>query len=160
MNEETVILIAEDDAGHFALVKKNLWRSCTYNDILHFADGRAILDFLLMKGDGPHMTPDTPYILLLDIRMPKVDGIEVLHEIRAEEALKVLPVIMLTTTDNPTEVDRCYKAGCNSYIVKPSDYNMFMACVEQLGMFLSIPSLQVPRLMPIEKSRNVTGQNL
>ena len=77
MRDDAVILIAEDDTGHFALVKKNLWRSCVCNDILHFRDGQEILDFLFMRGDGPKMIPGTPYILLLDIRMPKVDGIEV-----------------------------------------------------------------------------------
>lgn len=146
MKDNTIILIAEDDAGHFALVKKNLWRSCVSNSFLHFKDGQEVLDFLFMRGDGPEMTPNTPYLLLLDIRMPKVDGIEVLQEIKQHPELKKIPVIMLTTTDNPKEVQRCHDMGCSFYIVKPSNYNDFMAHVEHLGAFLSLPGVGIPAL--------------
>src|SRR4030042_347220 len=98
MREDTVILIAEDDAGHFALVKKNLWRTCVSNSFLHFRNGEEVLDFLFMRGDGPTMTPNTAYLLLLDIRMPKVDGIEVLRQIKADPQLRKIPVMMLRTT--------------------------------------------------------------
>ena len=148
MNDEAVIIIAEDDAGHFALVKKNLWRTCVHNDIMHFKDGQEVLDFLFMKNqDGPNRSPNGSYLLLLDIRLPKVDGIEVLKQIKADEKLRKIPVIMLTTTDDPAEVDRCYAIGCNFYMVKPANYNDFMQSVEQMGIFLSLTSLKVP---PIE----------
>lgn len=144
MKEDTIILIAEDDAGHFALVKKNLWRSCVSNSFLHFRDGQEVLDFLFMRGDGPQMSPNTSYLLLLDIRMPKVDGIEVLQEIKQHPELKKIPVIMLTTTDNSKEVQRCHDMGCSFYIVKPSNYNEFMSNVEHLGAMLSLPGVQIP----------------
>ncbi|HPD46039.1 MAG TPA: response regulator [Anaerohalosphaeraceae bacterium] len=148
MREDTVILIAEDDAGHFALVKKNLWRTCVTSSFMHFRNGQEVLDFLLGKGDGPKITPNTPYVLLLDIRMPKVDGIEVLHQIKADPELRRIPVIMLTTTTEPTEVQRAYDAGCSFYIVKPSDYSEFMACVEHIGALLSLEGVKVPLVYP------------
>ena len=133
MREDTVILIAEDDTGHFALVKKNLWRSCVSNSFLHFKNGQEVLDFLYMRGDGPKMTSNTSYMLLLDIRMPRVNGMEVLQEIKQHPELKKIPVIMLTTTDSPMEVQRSHDMGCSFYMVKPPNYNDFMASVEHLG---------------------------
>jgi len=146
MNENTVILIAEDDAGHFALVKKNLWRMCITTSFLHFRNGQEVLDFLYMRGDGPVMIPGTPYLLLLDIRMPKVDGIEVLRQIKADSELRKMPVMMLTTTSEPAEVQRCYDMGCSFYIVKPSHYSDFMSCVEHLGNMLCVDGVEVPRI--------------
>ena len=98
MLEDTVILIAEDDAGHFALLKKNLWRSCVANDILQFKDGEEILKFLFGEGEGGKREAGRRYILLLDIRMPKIDGREVLGRIKADEELKKMPVIPRRTT--------------------------------------------------------------
>ncbi len=142
--KETVILIAEDDTGHFELVKRNLWRSCVENQILHFKDGQAILDFLFKTGDGIKRKEDCRYLLLLDIRMPKVDGREVLRRIKDDEELKKIPVIMLTTTDEAAEIDRCYELGCSFYLAKPADYNKFMQAVENLGAFLSLNGVMVP----------------
>jgi len=144
MIEETVILIAEDDSGHFALVKRNLWRSCVADDIIQFKDGQEILDFLLNKDGEAHRKPNTRYLLLLDIRMPKVDGKEVLARIKEDSRLRKLPVIMLTTTDDEAEIERCYRAGCNFYIAKPSDYNKFMEAVQNLGEFLSSGGIKIP----------------
>ena len=153
MRDDAVILVAEDDAGHFVLVKKNLWRSCVTNDILHFKDGQEVLDFLFQRGDGPKMVPDTPYLLLLDIRMPKVDGIEVLRQMQGDANLRKIPVVILTTTDEQEEVKRCYDLGCSFYIVKPANYNDFMSAVEQLGSFLSLPGVKFPKVYDNELSR-------
>src|SRR5438105_2003731 len=122
MKQEVVILIAEDDAGHARLIEKNLSRAGLNNQIVRFENGQAILDFLLCRGPGPKRTPETPYLLLLDIRMPKVDGVEVLRQIKGHPELRKMPVSMLTTTDDPREVGRCHELGCNNYIVKPVDY--------------------------------------
>jgi len=154
MTDETIILIAEDDFGHFALVKKNLWRSCVYSDIYHFKDGQEILDFLFMRNTtGPKRQPNVSYVLLLDIRMPKVDGVEVLTQIKQDKELHKMPVIILTTTDDPQEVQRCYDRGANLYIAKPTDYTAFMDTVERLGHFLSIASVKVPRV-PVSGASN------
>jgi CheY-like chemotaxis protein len=143
MKQNVTILIAEDDTGHFTLVRKNLARSSIANQILRFKDGQEIIDFLFGTTQTPLFDPRTAYVLLLDIRMPKIDGVEVLRRIKADDVLKRIPVIMLTTTDDPTEVNRCYSLGCSFYIVKPADYVEFMAAVEQLGKFLSLPAVQV-----------------
>jgi CheY-like chemotaxis protein len=141
---EVSILIAEDDAGHARLIEKNLARGGLSNGIKRFDNGQAILDFLFQTGPGPHREPDKPYLLLLDIRMPKVDGVEVLRRIKAHPELRRIPVIMLTTTDDPREVERCHDIGCSSYIVKPVDYQRFADAVTRLGLYISL--VQVPEL--------------
>jgi CheY-like chemotaxis protein len=144
MTKEVVILIADDDAGHTRLIEKNLQRAGLHNSILRFENGQDILDFLLNRGKGSKCLPDTSYLLLLDIRMPKVDGIEVLRQLRADPELRKLPVTMLTTTDDPREVARCHELGCGNYIVKPVDYEKFAEAIQQLGFFISL--VQVPEL--------------
>lgn len=143
---DLIIIVAEDDAGHFELVRKNLWLSCIDNDILHFSDGQQILDFLFQKGHRGHRIDGQDYIILLDIRMPKVDGREVLKCIKNDPKLKKIPVIMLTTTDDDKEVDLCYDLGCSFYMVKPINYSSFMEAVESLGKFLSLDNLKVPKV--------------
>ncbi|MFH1616018.1 MAG: response regulator [Planctomycetota bacterium] len=146
MEQEFVVLIAEDDAGHFALVKKNLWRSCVTKDILHFKDGQEILDFLFMRGDRQKRQAGGRYVLLLDIRMPKVDGREVLRQLKEDDRLCKIPVIMLTTTEDEGEIQRCYEIGCSFYIVKPVDYNKFMEAMDRLGRFLSLEGIKVAQI--------------
>jgi CheY-like chemotaxis protein len=85
--------------------------------------------------NGPR---DIPLLLLLDINMPFVDGIEVLRQIKAEELTAKMPVIMLTTTDDPREIQRCYELGCSVYITKPVEYDSFVEAVKRLGLFLQI----------------------
>src|SRR4051812_46487111 len=101
MTQEVVILIADDDAGHARLIEKNLQRVDLHNAIIRFENGQDILDFLFERGSGVKRSNDTAYLLLLDIRMPKVDGVEVLRQVKADPELRKLPVIMLTTTDDP-----------------------------------------------------------
>jgi CheY-like chemotaxis protein len=144
MNRDVVLLIADDDAGHARLIEKNLRRAGLSNQILRFADGQQILDFLFQRGDGPKRSAETPYLLLLDIRMPKVDGVEVLRQIKADAALRKISVSMLTTTDDPREVERCHALGCNNYIVKPVDYEKFSEAINKLGLFISL--VQVPEI--------------
>jgi CheY-like chemotaxis protein len=138
MTEEVVIVVAEDDAGHARLVEKNLARVGLHNPIQRFENGQEVLDFFFQRGPGPHRRPDTAYLLLLDIRMPKVDGVEVLRQIKQDPVLRKLPVTMLTTTDDPREIERCHTLGCNSYIVKPVDYEKFAEAIKQLGLFVSL----------------------
>jgi CheY-like chemotaxis protein len=143
MTEEVVIIIAEDDAGHARLVEKNLARAGLHNGIRRFENGEEVLDFLFLRGPGPHRRGDTAYLLLLDIRMPKVDGVEVLRQIKGDPVLRKLPVIMLTTTDDPREIERCDTLGCDSFIVKPVDYDRFGEAIKQLGMFVSLVQMSL-----------------
>jgi CheY-like chemotaxis protein len=144
MTREVIILIADDDAGHARLIEKNLGRVGLHNPIERFENGQEILDFLFRRGAGRTRAMDTPYLLLLDIRMPKVDGVEVLRQLKEDNELRKMPVLMLTTTDDPREVERCHAMGCSNYIVKPVDYEKFAEAIKQMGLFISL--VQVPHL--------------
>ena len=144
MTQEAVIIIADDDAGHARLIEKNLRSVGLHNPVQRCENGQEVLDFLFRRGPGPHRRNDTSYLLMLDIRMPKVDGVETLRQIKADPSLRKLPVIMLTTTDEPLEIERCHLLGCNSYIVKPVDYDNFAAAITQLGLFVSL--VKVPEI--------------
>ncbi|POR00849.1 hypothetical protein AU468_09380 [Alkalispirochaeta sphaeroplastigenens] len=144
MKHEVVILIAEDDEGHADLIRKNLARAGIVNRIIHFVDGQEVIDFLFSQGEGLQRTSGEAYVLLLDIRMPKLDGAEVLERIKADRELRKIPVMMITTTDDPREVERCHDLGCSSYITKPVEYEGFVHAIRQLGLFLSV--VQVPQI--------------
>ncbi|MCP3891228.1 MAG: response regulator [Desulfobulbaceae bacterium] len=144
MHTDVIILVAEDDEGHANLIKKNLKRAGIINKVLLFKDGQEIINFLFGKGDKPHRQSGEAYILLLDIRMPKIDGVQVLKRVKADPSLKKLPVIMITTTDDPREIGNCHEMGCSSYITKPIDYDSFVNAIRQLGLFLSV--VQVPTI--------------
>ena len=139
-----VILIAEDDTGHFQLIKKNLWLTCVDSDILQFKNGREVLDFLFKKDTEVYFEDKKQYILLLDIRMTQVDGIEVLKRIKEDEELQKIPVIMLTTTSEASMIKQCYELGCSYYMVKPVNYHHFMEAVQNLGEFLSLGCMRLP----------------
>ena len=139
---EITIMIAEDDDGHAELIKDNLREAGVSNEIIRFRDGQEVLDCLL---------PATPKqaggklplsLLLLDIRMPRVDGVEVLRRLKADPSTRNIPVIMLTTTDDPREIQQCYELGCNCYITKPVEYQKFAEVMSRLGLFLII--IQLP----------------
>lgn len=142
MTTPPVILIAEDDEGHAILIRQNLTMAGLNNPIEHFRNGQAILDFLFKTGTGPVREADQNYLVLLDIRMPKVDGVEVLRRIKADPDLRRLPVIMLTTTDDAREVARCHELGCSVYLQKPVDYEKFAEAMRRLGLFIML--MQVP----------------
>ena len=142
--KNVTIIVAEDDEGHASLIIRNLKRSGIKNDIIHFKDGQEVLDFLFARGDGAHRVENTPYLLLLDIRMPKVDGVEVLRQIKQDTELCKIPVIILTTANEPREVQRCHKLGCSVYIAKPLDYDAFVEAIKILGLFLMV--VEVPEV--------------
>lgn len=142
MNEEVTILIADDDEGHAGLIQRNLARAGIANPIVRFKDGQGVVDFLFRRGAGPHRESGLAYVLLLDIRMPRLDGTQVLEMLKADAELRKIPVVMVTTTDDPREVERCHELGCGSYVAKPVEYEAFVNAIRQLGLFLSI--VQVP----------------
>ena len=144
MKQEVTILLAEDDDGHAALIQKNLRRAGLQNEFVHFHDGQEILDFLLADKETPQREHHKAYLLLLDIRMPKVEGVEVLRVVKSTPELKKMLVIMITTTDDPRVVERCHDLGCSSYVTKPIDYDQFVRAIRQLGLFLTI--VQVPQI--------------
>ena len=140
--DEITILIAEDDDGHAELIKDNLREAGVSNKIVRFRDGQEVLDFLLAGNDSGTCPERQACLLLLDIRMPRVDGVEVLRRLKHNPQTRNLPIIMLTTTDDPREIKQCYELGCNCYITKPVDYQKFAEVMNRLGLFLVI--IQLP----------------
>jgi len=137
-HRKVIILIAEDDDGHAELIEEHLRDVGILNPITRFRNGQEIWDFLSKNGPGPHREEKQAYLLLLDIRMPKMDGVEVLRRIKEDATLHPLPVIMLTTTNDPREIKECYDLGCNSYVTKPVNYQQFAEALKRLGLFLMI----------------------
>jgi CheY-like chemotaxis protein len=148
MNPLPTILIVEDDEGHAILIRDNLEAAGLRHPIRHFRDGQAVLDFFLDASGRVVRGHEGAYLVLLDIRMPKVDGIEVLRRLKSDPQLRKLPVIMLTTTDDSREVERCHELGCNVYIQKPVDYDKFSEAIRRLGLFVNL--LLVP---PVAQAR-------
>jgi CheY-like chemotaxis protein len=135
------IVMIEDDEGHARLIEKNIRRAGISNDIKHFTDGTTALDFLYNAPDGPAL--NGPALILLDLNLPDMSGTDILQKIKAEgNPLRRTPVIVLTTTDDKVEIQRCYDLGANVYITKPVDYENFATAIRQLGLFLSV--IQVP----------------
>jgi len=143
VTEPLSILLAEDDEGHATLIMRNLRRAGIVNDTKHVSDGQAALDFIHCAGPYADRVTNGPMLLVLDINMPRVDGIEVLRQIKSDAKTAKLPVVMLTTTDDPREVAHCYELGCNVYITKPVDYVAFADALQRLGLFLQI--VKIPR---------------
>ena len=136
------IVMIEDDEGHARLIEKNIRRAGISNDIRHFADGTTALEYLFNAPDGP--AKNGPAMVLLDLNLPDMSGTSILEKIKQDEALHRTPVVVLTTTDDKAEIDRCYDLGCNVYITKPVNYESFADAIRQLGLFLSV--IQVPDL--------------
>lgn len=133
--KELVILIAEDDDGHAELIQSGLVESGVRNKIIRFSNGEDAWNFLYAS---KKQKDSKYYLLLLDIQMPQMDGVEVLRLIKSDPKLKEMPVIILTTTDDPREIEECYQIGCNIYITKPVDFVKFAETLNHLGLFLQI----------------------
>lgn len=132
MHNDIVILLAEDDEGHAKLIVRHLKRAGVQNTVIRFRDGEGILDFLFRRGKIPYREAGRPYLLLLDVRLPKVDGIEVLKRIKQNDEIKTIPVVMISTTDDPREIELCYRLGCSKYITKAVAYEQFVTSLMQL----------------------------
>lgn len=147
--EQVSIVLIEDDDGHATLVERNLRRSGISNGFVRFSDGQQALDYFFGAAGSPAgVVPGVPsreelanFVVLLDLRMPRVDGFEVLRRLKADPLTASVPVIVLTTTDDPREIERCYELGCNVYITKPVEYDAFIEAVRRLGFFLQVVKL-------------------
>ena len=135
------IVMVEDDEGHARLIEKNIRRAGISNAIKHFLDGHTALAYLFEAPEGPAL--NGPALILLDLNLPDMSGTDILVRIKADDSpLRRTPVVILTTTDDAREVQRCYDLGCNVYITKPVNYENFADAIRQLGLFLSV--IQVP----------------
>jgi CheY-like chemotaxis protein len=137
------IIMIEDDEGHARLIEKNIRRAGILNDVQHFTDGTSALDYLFNHQEGPAL--NGPALVLLDLNLPDMSGTDILTKIKADDSpVRRTPVVVLTTTDDKVEIQRCYDLGCNVYITKPVNYESFAQAIRQLGLFLSV--IQVPEI--------------
>jgi len=146
MSKPVTIIMVEDDEGHARLIERNIRRSGVNNEIVPFTDGTSALKYLLGE-DGSGLTHKGQALLvLLDLNLPDMTGIEILRRVKDNQYLKTTPVVVLTTTDDAQEIKRCYELGCNVYITKPVNYESFANAIRQLGLFFSV--IQVPQAVP------------
>ncbi|WP_051361221.1 response regulator [Desulfuromonas sp. TF] len=134
--EPFVILLVEDNPAHAEMVKRALEGHPVANRIIHLTNGEAALDFLFRRGvfADPEKSP-RPHVVLLDLRLPRIDGLEVLREIRTSAVLEKLPVVILTTSEAEIDAARAYEHHANSFLVKPLDFDKFIRLMEDLGFY-------------------------
>jgi CheY-like chemotaxis protein len=139
-----VIVMIEDDEGHARLIEKNIRRAGVTNEIISFADGTSALAHLFGADGSGTSSAGRSHLILLDLNLPDMTGIDILARIKANEHLRRSPVIVLTTTDDQREIQRCYDLGANVYITKPLNYESFANAIRQLGLFLAV--MQIPEV--------------
>lgn len=138
MNEDqqVEILLVEDNPNDASLTMRNLKKGNFLNKLYWVKDGQQALDFLYCTGDyAARDEDDHPKLILLDLKMPKVDGIEVLQRIKSDERLRVIPVVVMTSSNEQPDVTESYRLGVNSYVVKPMEFGAFAEAVAKIGMY-------------------------
>lgn len=141
-NEAVTIVMIEDDPGHARLIERNLRRGHVANEIIVLSDSQEAVDYFFEASGAAKGTHPMPLLILLDLNLPGLDGYQVLTRLKAHAHTKSIPVIILTTTDDPLEIERCYSLGCNVYVTKPVEYEQFTDAIRKLGLLLSI--VQIP----------------
>jgi two-component system response regulator len=144
MSERTILLV-EDNPNDEALTLRALKKSNILNPVVVARDGADALDYLFARGEYQNRKPPgNPEVVLLDLKLPKVDGLEVLRQLRASERTKLLPVVVLTSSVEEQDVLRGYALGANSYVRKPVDFNQFVDAVRQLGLYWLVLNQRPP----------------
>jgi len=148
MNATTpvTIIMIEDDEGHARLIERNIRRSGVNNEIVAFSNGTDAMKHLFGHDGSGALHKGRALLILLDLNLPDMTGIEILRQIKDNKYLRATPVVVLTTTDDAQEIKRCYELGCNVYITKPVNYENFANAIRQLGLFFSV--IQVPAACP------------
>lgn len=137
-----LIVMIEDDEGHARLIEKNIRRAGVNNEIKPFTNGTEALNFLFGADGSGQASAGRHMLVLLDLNLPDMGGVDILDKLKANQHTRRSPVIVLTTTDDSREIQRCYDLGANVYITKPVDYDGFAHAIRQLGLFFSV--MQVP----------------
>ena len=132
------ILMVEDDPHDTELTLTALEEYNLGNEVIVTRDGEEALDYLYCRGAFQGRTTDNPAVLLLDLKLPKVDGLEVLQQIKSDERLKMIPVVVLTSSREERDMVASYKLGVNAYVVKPVDFHEFVNAIKELGIFWAI----------------------
>ena len=142
MSEHVTIIMIEDDEGHARLIERNIRRAGVTNDIMPFKNGTDAVRFLFGTDGSGSINSGRALLILLDLNLPDMSGVDILKRVKENEHLKLTPVVVLTTTDDEREIKRCYDLGANVYITKPVNYESFANAIRQLGLFFSV--IQVP----------------
>ncbi|MBA4239778.1 MAG: two-component system response regulator [Sphingobacteriaceae bacterium] len=143
MIHKVQILLVEDSSSDAEMTINALKDNNLINKLYHVKDGAAALDFIFAEGIySERIIDDKPKIILLDIKMPKVSGIEVLQKIRSDERTKTIPVVMLTSSKEDPDIKKCYDLGVNSYVVKPLEFDEFQKAISNLGLYWMIVNQQ------------------
>jgi CheY-like chemotaxis protein len=142
MSNPVTIIMIEDDEGHARLIERNIRRSGVNNAILPFTNGTDAVGYLFGPDGSGTERNGQALLILLDLNLPDMTGIDILKRVKENKHLKSTPVVVLTTTDDSQEIKRCYELGCNVYITKPVNYESFANAIRQLGLFFSV--IQVP----------------
>jgi CheY-like chemotaxis protein len=137
------IVMVEDDEGHARLIERNIRRAGVSNEVIPFTSGTEAINFLLGPDGSGNVSKDRSMLILLDLNLPDMSGVDILAKVKANTHTKRSPVIVLTTTDDQREIQRCYDLGANVYITKPVNYESFANAIKQLGLFLMV--MQVPQ---------------
>lgn len=132
------IIIVEDDPGHSKLIEKNLRRSGLENPIKTFENGQQTLDYLKGRGEFEGSPINQCILLLLDLNMPIMNGVELLQTLKQDQCLREIPVIIFSSTDDQREIDECYSLGCNLYVPKPVEFDRFSETVRKLGLLVGL----------------------
>lgn len=132
------ILLVEDDKRDLELTLVALERSQLANDVVIARDGAQALEYLRREGDHADRSEGNPAVILLDLKLPKVNGLEVLEAVRGNPALRSIPVVMLTSSQEESDVVKSYDLGVNAYVVKPVEFNQFVAAIADLGIFWAV----------------------
>jgi len=138
MGDPKYILLAEDSPQDVEMTLAAFAEHKLLNEVIVVNDGEEALDFLYCRGRYKQRLPGNPVLVLLDLKMPKVDGLEVLRTIKGDESLRLTPVVMLTSSREEQDIVRSYRLGINAYVVKPVDFHAFIEAVKQLGTFWTI----------------------
>ena len=141
------ILIVEDDPNDVELTLTALTDYNLANEVVVTRDGQQALDYLYCRGEFNTRSTDNPAVILLDLKLPKVDGLEVLQQIRSDERLKLIPVVVLTSSHEEKDIVRSYQLGVNAYVVKPVDFHEFVNAVKELGIFWAVINQSPPGSM-------------
>jgi len=144
MSQLKPILLVEDNLNDTELVLNALKRNNVANAVVTARHGGEALDYLHRRGAHAERTDGDPIFILLDLKMPKMDGLEVLHEIKAHEKLQLIPVVMLTSSMEETDLVKSYRLGANAYVVKPVDFSQFVHVIKQLGIFWAVINMPPP----------------
>jgi CheY-like chemotaxis protein len=142
MSNPVTIIMIEDDEGHARLIERNIRRSGVNNEIVPFTNGTAAVNYLFGSDGTGTVQKGNALLVLLDLNLPDMTGIDILRRVKENKYLKSTPVVVLTTTDDSLEIKRCYELGCNVYVTKPVNYESFANAIRQLGLFFSV--IQVP----------------